>query len=85
MRQVHRAGEKLFIEYAGLTLPAVDPATGEVRRAHIVDHSTRVPSRYERSALRTWTYHYLFRITKRPGLTPGQGPQQPALGHGSHG
>ena len=35
MRQVHRAGEKLFIDYAGPTLPVVDPATGEVRRAHI--------------------------------------------------
>ena len=35
MRQLHRAGEKLFIDYAGPTLPVVDPATGEVRRAHI--------------------------------------------------
>lgn len=37
MRQLHRdrAGEKLFIDYAGPTLPVVDPATGEVRRTHI--------------------------------------------------
>ena len=35
MRQLHRAGEKLFIDYAGPTLPVVDPATGEVSRAHI--------------------------------------------------
>ncbi|EMN4569839.1 IS21 family transposase, partial [Pseudomonas aeruginosa] len=26
MRQLHRAGEKLFIDYAGPTLPVVDPA-----------------------------------------------------------
>jgi transposase len=35
MRQVHRAGEKLFIDYAGQTVPVVNPDTGEVRRAHI--------------------------------------------------
>jgi hypothetical protein len=35
MRQVHRAGEKLFIDYAGQTVPLVDPDTGEMRRAHI--------------------------------------------------
>ncbi len=35
MRQLHRAGEKLFIDYAGPTLPVADPDTGEVRWAHI--------------------------------------------------
>ena len=35
MRQQHRAGEKLFIDYAGPTLPVIDPATGEISRAHI--------------------------------------------------
>ncbi|CAN5195117.1 hypothetical protein BH11PSE14_BH11PSE14_13910 [soil metagenome] len=35
MRQVHRAGEKLFIDYAGPTMPIVNPDTGELRRAHI--------------------------------------------------
>jgi len=30
---VHRPREKLFIDYAGPTLPMVDPDTGEVRRA----------------------------------------------------
>ena len=28
MRQEHRAGEKLFIDYAGQTVPVVDPETG---------------------------------------------------------
>ena len=35
MRQVHRAGEKLFIDYAGPTVGVVNPDTGELRRAHI--------------------------------------------------
>lgn len=35
MRQVHRAGEKLFIDYAGPTVDIVNPDTGEIRPAHI--------------------------------------------------
>jgi transposase len=30
MRQSHRAGEKVFVDYAGPTVPIVDPQTGEV-------------------------------------------------------
>lgn len=35
MRQVHKAGEKLFIDYCGPTLPIVNPETGECRQAQI--------------------------------------------------
>lgn len=35
MRQVHRAGEKLFVDYAGLTVPVTDPTSGEVRPAQV--------------------------------------------------
>ena len=35
MRQEHRAGEKLFVDYAGQTVPIVDRATGEERQAQI--------------------------------------------------
>ena len=35
MRQTHRAGEKLFIDYAGQTVPVIDPKTGEVVEAQI--------------------------------------------------
>jgi len=35
MRQQHRAGEKLFVDWAGDTLPYIDPQTGEVRKAHL--------------------------------------------------
>ena len=35
MRQNHRGGEKLFVDYAGKTMPVTDPRTGEVREAQI--------------------------------------------------
>jgi transposase len=35
MRQTHRAGEKLFIDYAGPTVPVVCATTGEIRPASI--------------------------------------------------
>ena len=35
LRQEHKAGEKLFVDYAGDTVPIVDPQTGEVRQAAI--------------------------------------------------
>jgi transposase len=35
LRQVHVAGEKLFVDYAGQTIEIIDGATGEVRAAQI--------------------------------------------------
>jgi len=35
MRQDHRAGEKLFVDYAGQTVPVIDRGTGEIREAQI--------------------------------------------------
>lgn len=35
MRQLHKAGEKMFVDYAGHTLPIVDRSTGEIREAQI--------------------------------------------------
>ena len=35
MRQIHYAGDKLFVDYSGTTVPIVDPITGEVSRAQI--------------------------------------------------
>jgi len=35
LRQEHRAGEKLFVDYAGQTVPVQDPATGEIREAQL--------------------------------------------------
>ena len=31
LRQLHKAGEKVFVDYAGLTIPVIDPRTGEVK------------------------------------------------------
>jgi transposase len=35
MRQVHKAGEKTFVDYAGMTVPWIDPSTGEIHEAQI--------------------------------------------------
>jgi transposase len=35
MRQSHRAGETLFVDYAGQTMPVINALTGEVREAAI--------------------------------------------------
>ncbi len=35
MRQVHKAGEKQFVDYAGHTVPVTDRRTGEVRFAEV--------------------------------------------------
>jgi transposase len=35
LRQSHRAGERLFVDWAGQTIPVVDPHTAEVRQAYL--------------------------------------------------
>ena len=35
MRQHHKAGEKLFVDYAGMTLPVTDAETGEIKQAQV--------------------------------------------------
>lgn len=35
MRQSHKAGEKLFVDYAGETIPVVDGSSGEIREAQL--------------------------------------------------
>ena len=35
LRQQHRAGEKLFIDYAGQTIPIINPTTGKSTEAQI--------------------------------------------------
>lgn len=35
LRQEYRAGERVFVDYAGQTMPVVDPATGEARAAQV--------------------------------------------------
>ncbi len=35
MRQRHKAGEKLYVDYAGQTVAVIDPETGEIREAQV--------------------------------------------------
>ncbi len=35
MRQIHKAGEKLFVDYTGHTLPIINPHTGDIKDAQI--------------------------------------------------
>ena len=38
MRQTHRFGEKLFVDYAGQTAEVIDRTTGEIRPAQVFAH-----------------------------------------------
>lgn len=53
MRQVHRAGEKVFIDYSGDTVPVIDPRSGEILTAEIFV-ATLGASKYT-YAEATWT------------------------------
>jgi transposase len=35
LRQEHKAGEKMFVDWAGTTIPIYDPSGGPVRQAHL--------------------------------------------------
>jgi transposase len=35
MRQIHKGGEKTFVDYAGMTIPWIDSGTGEIHEAQI--------------------------------------------------
>lgn len=35
MRQIHKGGEKTFVDYAGMTVPWLEPLTGEIHEAQI--------------------------------------------------
>jgi len=48
MRQVHIAGEKMFVDYAGQTVPIIDPATGDI---HEREQRQAVAQVHSRSAV----------------------------------
>lgn len=35
MRQIHKVGEKTFMDYAGMKMPWINPSTGEIHEAEI--------------------------------------------------
>ena len=45
MRQYHRAGEKLFVDYCGPTIPIVNPKTGRLHKGGIVIDTWEKPNR----------------------------------------
>jgi len=53
MRQDHKAGEKLFVDFAGQTVPITNPATGQIKQAQIFV-ATMGASNYS-YAEATWT------------------------------
>ena len=48
MRFEHRAGENMFVDYAGLTVAVVDPHTGEIREASRACSPPRAPCKVRR-------------------------------------
>jgi transposase len=59
MRQHHKAGEKLFVDFAGLTMPVTDPKTGQVRSVQVFASAMGASQRifakaYESQSLENW-------------------------------
>jgi transposase len=59
MRQHHKAGERLFVDFAGLTMPVTDPLTGEVRTVQVFSSAMGASQRifakaYESQTLENW-------------------------------
>ena len=80
MRQNHKAGEKLFVDYAGQTMPVVDPKSGEIREAPIFvavsGASNYTYAVFGRRPMDTGTsqlYHHRTHRRRQdlPGLCPG--------------
>ena len=46
MRQTHGAVDKLFVDYAGRTLPVVSAATGELQKRSLFLPTARLPTRF---------------------------------------
>jgi len=75
MRQVHRAGEKLFVDYAGMTMPVTDPCTGQKRAVqifvaalgasqYIYAEATRTQQLPDWTASHVRTFEYLGGVTE---------------------
>ena len=71
MRQTHRAGEKLFVDYAGHTMPVIDPQSGEIRSAQIFI-AVLGASNYSSAIAPALLYlrHPCRRMLKPPGRNP---------------
>jgi transposase len=59
MLQRHKAGEKLFVDFAGLTMDLTDPGTGDVRKVQVFSSAMGASHKifakaYESQDLRSW-------------------------------
>jgi glycine/D-amino acid oxidase-like deaminating enzyme len=54
MRQLHLAGEKLFVDYAGQTVPIVEASSGEIRAAQIFVAVTLITSQLAVANWHAW-------------------------------
>jgi transposase len=59
MRQHHKAGEKLFVDFAGLTMPLTDSSTGEIRFVQVFSSAMGASQRifakaYNSQTLENW-------------------------------
>ncbi len=74
MRQIHKAGEKLFIDYCGPTVPIVDQHTGEIKTAQIfvavlgASNYTFAEATWSQS-LKDWLYSHVRAFHFFGGLT----------------
>jgi transposase len=79
MRQSHRAGETLFVDYAGQTMPVVTARTGEVREAAIciavlgASHSTFAEAPW-RPSLPDWIGSHVRAFAALGGVPQGVVP-----------
>ena len=75
MRQTYRGGEKLFVDYAGMTMPVTNPVTGEVHAVqifvatlgashYIYAEATHTQQLHDWIASHTRTYEYLGGVTE---------------------
>lgn len=82
MRQEHRAGEKLFVDWAGMTMPIVDATTGEVKEhpvfvAALGASSFTYAEVFESQALRCWIAGHVHAFEYVGGVTAITVPDNP--------
>ena len=77
MRQEHRAGEKLFVDYAGRTVAVVDRHTGELRHPRL---KARTPTPTP-AAKDTGTNRYMNFVPPKPKRDVARAPQARESGH----
>ena len=75
MRQTHVAGDKLFVDWAGDTVPIIDPMTGEVHEAHLFVAALGASERIGRPVIRSSidSFHNPSEFRYRRGRTSPEG------------